>query len=100
MTLNVDTKDPIELAFRHLTRDHVDAALALIDRHGEDWVQHKTGRRRKATRYLNVQGRSYPLKATGYLAAQIAGNIDRTDGSPVNVERVITCFCKLGYEVT
>ena len=100
MAQELTTQDPITKAFDQITRRHVAAAMDMIDRHGEAWAQDTTGRRRPVSRYLRVDGRAYPLKATGYLAAQIAGGLTRTEGNPVKVDRIVRCFCRLGYDVT
>lgn len=92
--------DPLVLAFDRLRRSDVEEAMRLIDLHGEAWLRARTGRSRPVGRFLWVGGRRYPLKATGYLAAQLAGGIERTDGNPVKVDRVIRALCRVGFDVT
>ncbi|MBT9384621.1 hypothetical protein KM176_12185 [Pseudooceanicola sp. CBS1P-1] len=47
-----------------------------------------------------MQGRDYPLKAAGYLAAQLSAGITQTTGQPVTVDRVIRALCRCGFDVT
>ncbi len=92
--------DLLQKAFDHLTRAQVITAIRLIDRHGEEWLRERTGRRMPVSRYLTFGERRYPLKATGYLAAQVAAGLPRIDGNPVKVDRVVRALCRCGFDVT
>lgn len=81
------------------TRQDVLDAMALIDHYGEDWLYEVTGRRRTATRYIQNQGRRYPAKATGYLAAQLCAGIARIESTPAKVERVERALARCGFRL-
>ena len=88
---------PIESAASRCTREVRPHSRSSTS---STWLRARTGRSRPVGRFLWVGGRRYPLKATGYLAAQLAGGIERTDGNPVKVDRVIRALCRVGFDVT
>lgn len=97
MPLLTAQRDPLSRAFARFTRQDVLDAMDLIDHYGDDWLRERTGRRRHATAQLLHEGRRYPAKATGYLAAQLCAGIARVEGTPVKVDRVLRALQRCGF---
>lgn len=75
---------------------HVEKAASLIDENGFEWLYERTGRIAPQHRYVVVNGRRYPTKAFGFLAAQLAGNTQTTQND-MTVNEAYAPLKRLGY---
>jgi len=75
---------------------HVKEAARLIDANGINWLFERTGREAPRFRYIVIDGIRYPSKAFGFLAAQLAGNMDRLTND-MTVNEAVAPLKRLGY---
>lgn len=83
-------------ARQFVTKAHVEVAARLIDENGLAWLFERTGREQPRFRYIVIDGRRYPTKAFGFLAAQLAGNTD-SKMNDMTVNEAAAPLKRLGY---
>lgn len=82
-------------ASKLVTLRHIEEAARLVDAEGQPWLLARTGRHEPKTRYIVAFGNRYPVKAFGFLCAQLAGGTDSKDND-MNVNEAVAPLRRLG----